>query len=75
MNARRSPPPDHARELSAVLQEFGTDLERGLSDAEAQRRLARLGPNQLQCRKQSEFEEFFEIFTEPMFLLRCHGSI
>src|SRR6266511_1331481 len=75
MSALRSAPPYHARELSAVLQEFGTDLERGLSDAEAQRRLARFGPNQLQRRKKSEFEEFFEIFTEPMFLLLIAAAV
>jgi Ca2+-transporting ATPase len=69
MSALRSAPPYHARELPAILAEFGTDLECGLSEAEAQRRLARFGPNQLQRRKKSEFEEFFEIFTEPMFLL------
>jgi P-type Ca2+ transporter type 2C len=75
MSALRSGPPYHARERSAVLQEFGTDLERGLSDAEAQRRMARFGPNQLQRRKKSEFEEFFEIFTEPMFLLLIAAAV
>src|SRR6266699_5282566 len=75
MSALRSAPPYHARERSAVLQEFGSDLERGLSDAEAHRRLARFGPNQLQRRKKSEFEELFEIFTEPMFLLLIAAAV
>ena len=69
MNASGAATPYHARETSVVLQELGTDVARGLSEAEAQSRLARWGANQLQRRKKSEFEEFFEIFTEPMFLL------
>jgi Ca2+-transporting ATPase len=67
--------PYHARDISVVLAELRTDRERGLSDVEAQRRLAQFGPNQLQRRKKSEFEEFFEIFTEPMFLLLIAAAI
>jgi P-type Ca2+ transporter type 2C len=69
MNASGAATPYHVRETSVVLQELATGLARGLSEAEAQSRLARWGANQLQRRKKSEFEEFFEIFTEPMFLL------
>jgi P-type Ca2+ transporter type 2C len=75
MSPLRSVPPYHARELSAVLQEFGTDLEHGLSNAEAERRLTQFGPNQLQRRKKSEFEAVFEIFTEPMFLLLIAAAV
>ena len=75
MNDPRAAIPYHARELAAVLEEMGTHLERGLSDTEAQRRLARFGVNELQRKKKSEFEEFFEIFTEPMFLLLIAAAV
>ena len=37
----------HSRSVTAVIEELGTDLTRGLDDAEAARRLAEHGPNAL----------------------------
>lgn len=75
MNASGAAIPYHARETSVVLEELGTDLEHGLSEAEAQQRLARFGGNVLPRRKRSEFEEFFEFVTEPMFLLLIGAAV
>jgi hypothetical protein len=75
MNDLRTTTLYHACEISVILEELATDLQHGLNEVEAQRRLAQFGANQLQWRKQSEFEEFFEIFTEPMFLLLIAASV
>ena len=60
----------HTLDETQVLQQLATDAERGLSEAEAQHRLAQYGPNRLSAaKKEGILEEVLEELTEPMILL------
>ncbi|MCU0530143.1 MAG: magnesium-translocating P-type ATPase [Cyanobium sp. Prado107] len=48
------PAPFWSLPLQQLLAELGTEADRGLSESEAAARLARLGPNQLEERQQSD---------------------
>src|SRR5262249_3541222 len=53
-----------------VIAALGTNPERGLSTAEAEARLARVGPNvPFAEEEESIWEEILELFREPMILL------
>ena len=45
----------HARPIEAVVREFETDLDRGLTQEEARQRLARFGANELTERPRPGF--------------------
>lgn len=60
----------HARPLADVLAAWGSDPERGLSEAEAAERLGRFGPNRLpEGRPPSWWRIFFAQFQDFMVLL------
>jgi len=53
-------------ETSAALTQLGTDAKTGLSEAEAQKRLAQFGPNALPEKKVSTLQMFGKFFWGPM---------
>ncbi|HSC90129.1 MAG TPA: cation-translocating P-type ATPase [Gaiellaceae bacterium] len=65
------PPPDPwRREAAEVAAGLGTDPRRGLSEAEAARRLARLGPNRLEeARGVPAWRKFLGQFADPLIYL------
>ncbi len=62
--------PWHSRSIAESVSLVGTDPERGLTDAEAARRLQQTGPNEITARKKEPWwEEVLEPLTEPLVLL------
>ena len=60
----------HGQSAGQVLSELGTDGERGLSREEAERRLARYGPNRLeQTRRRSILLRLLGQLKDPMILV------
>ncbi len=71
-----APPPKmaeghaHAFRTSEVLDRLGTDPERGLTEVEAERRRARLGPNELsEAPPPPLWRKFLAQVTEPVVLI------
>ncbi|HEU5115164.1 MAG TPA: cation-transporting P-type ATPase, partial [Isosphaeraceae bacterium] len=63
----RSSPGPHAATVDDLLGQLHSDPERGLTDAEAKARLARLGPNQLADQPpRSKWLAFLGQFLEPV---------
>ena len=63
-------------EASEVARIFGADLKRGLTTTEAQKRLVRTGPNQLQTiKKDSAWQILGEQFTDFMVLVLIGAAI
>ncbi len=52
--------------LEEVLEELGTDLERGLSEEEVRRRLEKYGPNELPEKKVHPLIKFLSYFWGPI---------
>lgn len=63
-------------EASEVVKAFGADIKHGLTNAEALKRSARTGPNQLQeVKKGSVWQIFGEQFTDFMVLVLIGAAI
>ncbi len=63
-------PPWHAASIGDTAARLNSSAAEGLTQAEAQARLARFGPNTLTAEKKESFwEEFAEELREPMVLL------
>ena len=59
-----------------VLQELSTELENGLTSAEAQKRLGEYGPNRLrEKKKKSLFRRFLDQFKDVMILILIAAAI
>ena len=70
------PPPQAGQNLAAVLQHLGADPARGLTEAEAARRLAQHGPNQLVERGcKSPWRILWEQFTATMVVILIIAAI
>src|SRR5690349_21280147 len=64
-----APIPVHAEEVGAFLERIGVSSSGGLSDAEAQRRLAEHGKNRLpETKKKSALVRILEQFANPLVL-------
>jgi Ca2+-transporting ATPase len=60
----------HAERVALVLEELGSDPDRGLDDVEAQARLKRYGPNELrQEPPEPKWRRFLRQFIDPLVLL------
>ena len=60
----------HSLPVSAVEDRAGVRVDRGLSAAEASKRLAQYGPNRVREERREPFwRDFVEEVSEPMFLL------
>ncbi len=71
-----TPPAWHTLEIAEVVRRLDTDPVRGLSSTEAEARLARYGPNQLeQGRGPSALLMFLRQLTEPLILLLIAAAI
>ncbi len=70
---RPSPPPrpePWCEDATAVAERLGTDVDRGLTDAHAAERLARLGPNQLEAAAPvPAWRKLAEQFRDPLVYL------
>ena len=59
-----------------VLHEFGSDENVGLSESEAEKRLAKNGKNELiKQKKETPFQMFIEQFEDPMVIILIIGAI
>ncbi len=59
-----------------LIQELGTDTEKGLSAAEAEKRLLEYGPNQLAAaKKKSMLSRFIDQFKDPMILILLGAAV
>ncbi len=62
--------PAYSKSIDEVIKDLGTDGENGLSEEEAQRRLAKDGPNKLQEAKRTPFIiKLLKQFIEPMVIV------
>ena len=71
-NAQKGPDssPAFSKSIDEVIKDLGTDGENGLSEEEAQRRLAQNGPNKLQEAKRTPFViKLLKQFIEPMVIV------
>lgn len=60
----------HTKPAAQVLDELGSDRRRGLSQAEAQRRLEQYGPNELEHQEEEGFfARFLGQMKDPMILV------
>ncbi len=66
----------HTRSIDSVLQELNTAIDRGLSDDEAARRAAEVGPNELQERAgKHPLRILWQQFTSTMVLILIAAAV
>lgn len=64
------------KSASQVIEEFGTDVEKGLSSVEAKAKLEKDGPNKLQEKEKDPwYKIFFSQFKDPMTLILAIAAI
>ena len=74
-NGAEKPPPWHTRSVDVALSELSSTWE-GLADAEAERRLDRYGPNELQASARiSAWKIFFEQFKNVLILILLVATV
>ena len=74
-NGAENPPPWHTRSVDVALSELSSTWQ-GLADAEAERRLDRYGPNELQASARiSAWKIFFEQFKNVLILILLVATV
>ncbi|GAB4567715.1 MAG: cation-transporting P-type ATPase [Haliangiales bacterium] len=69
-------PPEHSKELSEVLSGLQSDVERGLSEDEAKRRLEHNGPNRMTARRGTPaWRKFLEQLIQPLVVVLILAAV